>query len=65
MNHRPINKTKKSNRRCANCQYWDGYGFGWTSNCINPESKWCDNKRQYFHCCRNFEWSSRKDYIGE
>lgn len=58
-----IDKTKKSNRKCENCEHWkdyklDKYGMMGSKCEITNEPKY------YYQKCKNFEWSSRKEYKG-
>lgn len=54
----PIDKTKKSNRRCCNCEHYP------SDNTVYIEVQCRANKRKvnYWNCCYQFEWSSRKEY---
>lgn len=55
---KPIDKSKKANRRCCNCEY---YPEDETAYAIKQCTK---TKRyvNYWNCCQVFEWSSRKQY---
>ena len=59
-----IDKSKKSNRKCENCEHFvetgkrDNYGFFLYVCDITQEEKY------YYNKCKNFEWSSRKQYKG-
>lgn len=59
-----IDKSKKSNRKCENCEHFietdkrDGYGFFLYVCNITQEPKY------YYNKCKKFEWSSRKEYKG-
>ena len=59
-----IDKSKKSNRKCENCEHFvetdklDNYGFVLYVCDITQEQKY------YYNRCKNFEWSSRKKYKG-
>lgn len=55
MQTKPIDKTKKSNRRCQNCVHYDGV---WS---------WCNygaitHRTNYWNRCERFEWSTQKQY---
>lgn len=51
--HKPIDRSKKSNRRCWNCEFY-------------PEDFSRCPKRgivvDYWNCCKQFTWSSKKVY---
>lgn len=59
-----IDKSKKSNRKCENCEHFvetdkrDSHGFFLDVCDITQEKKY------YYNRCKNFEWSSRKEYKG-
>ena len=45
-----VDITKKSNRKCKHCRYW---------NSIVKDMPICIKtglKKQYYHCCKFFEW---------
>lgn len=60
-----IDKSKKSNRKCENCEHFvktdkcDNYGFFLYICDITQEQKY------YYNRCKSFEWSSRKEYKGD
>lgn len=54
MNKRPIDKTKKSNRKCEHCAFWLRCGADF--KCDNPESPKHNQMRHYYHQCRAFNW---------
>ena len=54
----PIDKTKKSNRRCSNCACWDS-GDGY---CNSFWSEHRNTHRYYYNCCQCFEWNPDKKY---
>ena len=45
----PIDKSKKSNRRCWNCEHY--------ASC-----KLTGQSKRYWNCCKNFEWNPEKEY---
>lgn len=54
---RPIDKSKRSNRRCCNCAFWPG-GCGMA----------CEKSGRvidYYNCCKQFEWNPAGVYVGE
>lgn len=53
---KPIDKTKKSNRRCANCKHWPDYYH---------DCPILRKRRAYYHCCPYFEWDTRKQYVQD
>lgn len=60
MNNRVIDKNKKSNRRCINCQH---YTIGENHDMYNGCS--CDitgATKNYWNCCSEFSWKSGKKY---
>lgn len=70
MQAKPIDKTKKSNRRCVNCMHYPNRQPnpthigrpGWNSGAqyVCPEA---DNKPiNYWNCCSKFEWNKDKIY---
>ena len=50
---KPIDKSKKSNRRCWNCEFYPK-DF---SRC-----KKSNRVVNYWNCCKSFMWSSKKEY---
>lgn len=71
---KPIDKTKKANRRCGNCEHFvscpqspdhddmEGYiRYGRI-----PHQKVCptagDKPINYWNCCKHFQWASSKTY---
>lgn len=58
---RLIDKSKKSNRRCGNCEHFPDDR---TTDALLQCQK---NRRKvyYYNCCYQFEWSSRKAYKQE
>ena len=66
MNKRPIDKTKKSNIKCVNCQFWcewSYYGKDKTHYCKNEKSQHYDRQRNYWNRCKQFEWAESEDEI--
>ncbi|MBQ1292949.1 MAG: hypothetical protein IIY21_02840 [Clostridiales bacterium] len=58
MKVKPIDKSKKSNRRCCNCEYYPKeYSDESLVQCQRNV-----RKVHYWNCCYQFEWSSRKTY---
>ncbi len=48
-----VDITKKSNRKCEHCQWWDREH----ASCRNPESpKYKERLVRYYNCCKCFEW---------
>lgn len=50
---KPIDKSKRSNRRCWNCEYYPN------------KANYCEKKSRlvnYWNCCELFTWSSKKAY---
>ena len=55
---KPIDRSKKSNRRCCNCEYCpEGMQYDFVTYC-----RIGDKQVSYWNCCHLFEWSSRKTY---
>lgn len=67
MNRKPIDKTKRSNRRCVNCihykkcqkqpilSYWDRSLFCPVSG----------KRIEYWNVCKNFKWNPEKEYLTQ
>lgn len=54
---KPVDKSKKSNRRCINC----GNYVDWpVEKCVLS-----GGSKNYWNCCKNFVWREDKTYIGE
>ncbi|MFR6257909.1 MAG: hypothetical protein ACLULK_03920 [Anaerovoracaceae bacterium] len=52
---RPIDISKKSNKKCEHCENWTGWE---TMQCkLNGE------KKNYWNRCREFSWKKGLDYI--
>lgn len=69
MKMRPIDKSKKSNRRCVNCVHWGdkaekGINQRWEKLyfCNVPKN---GKKIDYWNCCSCFEWNPNKNYVKE
>lgn len=77
---KPIDKSKKSNRRCVNCVHWKEcssykdspykpkFRFGKYGERITPE-KICPvaggKEINYWNCCQHFEWDPEKPYTKD
>lgn len=66
MNTKPIDKSKKSNKRCQNCRNWKGdyipnelYLTARRPCLISGDGKY------YYQCCKQFEWDDEKTYLDE
>ena len=65
---RPIDKTKKSSRRCANCAHFphrienvNRSAFRHEAEAICPTA---NNKPiNYWNCCKQFQWDESKTYL--
>lgn len=51
---RPIDKSKKSNRKCEHCKSWGGWS---QPQCIK---KGCETR--YYNVCKDFEWNPKLPY---
>lgn len=61
MGNKPIDRTKKSNRRCVNCEHYP-------SEKTEESAVQCRKNIRvvhYWNCCYQFEWSTRKQYKEE
>lgn len=71
---KPIDKTKKANRRCVNCKHWSGcpkspdsgnwnivLAGGMTHNKVCPVAG--GKLINYWNCCKHFEWDPNKTYV--
>lgn len=59
----PIDKSKKSNRRCVNRKHW-GERRQFTGYLWDP-TFYCDTGHkgiEYWNCCSKFEWNPEKKY---
>lgn len=55
-----VDKSKKSNRRCCNCAHWSGGSSDEGMLCL-----YRNETKNYWNCCKNFEWSRGKQYVAE
>ena len=65
MNNRPVDKTKRSNRRCVNCRYWSTSVLNSNYRPYKDHSYICAHSGKsidYWNCCSKFEWSPTKTY---
>lgn len=63
---KPIDKTKKSNRRCVNCEHYPHKGTYYTNRDVIEHPCEVSGKRvDYWCCCKEFEWSRDKVYKEE
>jgi hypothetical protein len=67
MNNKRIDKTKKANIKCENCEHWrkEKDGFLFITYC-----KLTKEKKKYYQRCKMFEWGMEVeewngDGIGE
>ncbi len=64
---RPIDKTKKANRRCINCAHWRTRKvlneYSGESQCLNSDIAPTPKVINYWNCCRCFTWSPDKQYV--
>lgn len=58
---KPIDKSKKSNRRCCNCEYYPNKADYFVPNPCEKKSRLVN----YWNCCESFTWSSKKTYKEE
>ena len=58
MGDRPIDRTKKSNRRCVNCEHYPSE----KTECSAVQCRKNARVVNYWNCCYQFEWSTRKKY---
>ena len=56
---KPIDKSKKSNRRCWNCAH---YGYANGDKYLNVFCMLTGKSKEYWNCCKNFEWNPEKEY---
>jgi len=66
MNVRPIDKSKRSNRRCINCEAWPGYTDAQRHFEGQGRSPYCERAKrecEYWHCCKQFSWNPEKTYL--
>ena len=63
MTTKPIDKSKKSNRRCVNCEFWPTYaGVRLDSK---PFCKTGNRTCEYWNHCSQFKWNPNKRYLPE
>ena len=66
MTTNPIDKSKKSNRRCQNCRSWKG---DYIPNNLYPTAQRpciiSGIGKYYYNCCKKFGWSDEKTYLDE
>lgn len=60
---RPIDKTKKSNKRCCNCASYVEKNPGDIYN--ECKCGITGQKKEYWNCCKNFAWRSDRVYKDE
>ena len=64
---RPIDRSKRSNRRCVNCIHYEK-AEPRPFNINDPAAKLCKEaaggpkKVDYWNCCKNFQWNPNKPY---
>lgn len=51
MNKKPIDKTKKSNIKCVNCENWYK-----SKNIPDPFCLLTGDNKNYWNRCKQFEW---------
>lgn len=66
---RPIDRSKKSNRRCVNCAHWPDKKHAQGSRRYDEPAFRCDvppggKAIEYWHCCPCFRWNPDKSYIN-
>lgn len=65
MKSHPIDKTKRSNRRCVNCQHYHKRTER-TIRFYGDKLFHCpvaDKDIDYWNCCKYFQWAAGKDYV--
>lgn len=67
MNRKPIDKTKRSNRRCVNCIHYKNrqevpVRSYWDKSLFCPES---GERIEYWNVCKKFEWNPEKEYLTQ
>lgn len=68
MDIKPIDKSKKSNRRCWNCSHYKDCEQKVTRK---PDGAFCEaicptaggKPINYWNCCRHFQWNPDKCYL--
>lgn len=64
---KPIDKSKKSNKRCINCEFWDKATVLPMKFYDDPDRN-CDKSGKdinYWNCCKMFQWNPNKLYKEE
>lgn len=56
---KPIDKSKKSNRRCCNCEFYPKEPLQYFATMKCEKGGRLIN---YWNCCGSFTWSSKKAY---
>lgn len=63
MQTKPVDRTKKSNRRCVNCEHYPHNSTYYTgADVIKNPCKMSGKSVEYWNCCKDFCWSTRKKY---
>lgn len=60
-----INRSKKSNRRCWNCEHWDKARLVRDGPLLQDRRFHCDvadHDINYWNCCAYFKWNPEKEY---
>ena len=66
MKTKPIDKSRKSNRRCVNCEHYPHRSTYYTvKDVMNNPCKVNGKRVEYWNCCKSFEWSKTKQYVGD
>ena len=63
-NNKPIDKTKKSNKRCVNCVHWKGEYL--PNKLYDTAMRPCARTgigKYYYNLCKGFEWNPGKRYV--
>lgn len=61
---KPIDQTKKSNRRCVNCEHYPHNSTYYTGrDVINHPCQVSGKQVEYWNCCKLFEWTTKKTYV--
>lgn len=66
MTTKPIDKSKRSNRRCQNCRSWKGDYI--PNKLYLTAQRPCvitGNGKYYYNCCKAFGWNDEKTYLNE
>ena len=63
---KPIDKTKKSNRRCINCEHYPHNGLYYSNKDVVDNKCAVSGKSvDYWNCCKAFEWAKSKRYVEQ